>query len=463
MSTRDLNIGEFFTTEVREYSVYANERAIPSLIDGFKPSQRKAIYATLQKAPSIPPTGFKVAQLASFCSSVTNYAHGEGSLEELITKMAQDFPGSNNLNYLQPIGTFGTRLSNIASASRYIYTNLMPSFRKIFMREDDLILEHLKDDDGDQIEPKFYLPILPNVLINGSEGMGTGFATRILSYHPDDLKDYCLAKLQDKKYDKPLVPWYRGYRGTIERLPSRQVVITGKVEKGASTKLTVIELPLDVYQDDYKKHLFKLEDQGFIKDFDDDSTANGFKFVLDVPRTTGYKDDDELIQKLKLQTRTTENFTVWLPNGRLKKFATPEEVCDAFLEFRLDKYEDRRQAIIADLLVQLELLIEKIEFIKLYLTGDNALRFSRLTKAKLEEYLTSLGMKYVDKLLEMRLYSLTQDHIDDLQAKTDGIAKQVDYYTNTDAKTMYIKDLNALNLKDDLQPRIYTVKPKGKK
>lgn len=467
---RNITVTQFFDTSVKEYSVAANVRAIPDLIDGFKPSQRKVIFGTLKKAGSIPETGMKVSQLAAAISQVSAYHHGEASLESTIVKLAQDYPGANNLNYLEPIGQFGSRLADAPASSRYIFTNLTRSFRKVFPKDDDLILKHLVED-GDEIEPERYLPLLPNVLINGANGMGTGFATNIMTYNPEDLRKYLLDKLKKGKSDVKLVPWFRGFAGTVERLPTGQVLITGKVEKVTSTKVVVTELPIGVYQDAYKEVLFDLQDSGYIKDFNNDSTVNGFRFDLDVPRTTGYADEAELLQKLKLQSRMSENLTVWLPNGKLKTFKSPEELVDAFFEYRLQRFEDRRQAKINALLAELTLMLEKTAFIKWYLEDGNAVKVSKLKKAELIAMLSDPafppaaphGFQHVDKLIEIQIYNLTADNLEKLAAEISAVTDEVDRLGKLTAADLYLADLQALDLKDDLKPKVKAVKPERKK
>ena len=456
---KHVNIEQFFGSDVREYSVHANVRAIPDLIDGLKPSQRKVIFGTLKKAGTIPETGIKVSQLAAAIALVSAYHHGEASLESTIVKLAQDYPGANNLNYLKPIGQFGSRLSDANAATRYIFTDLEASFRKLFKKDDDLILKHL-EEDGEQIEPERYLPILPNVLVNGANGMGTGFATNIFPYNPEDLRKYLMDKLKTGKTSVKLVPWFRGYTGKVERLVTGQVQLTGKVEKASSTKLIVTELPIGVQHDAYKEVLLGLQDLELIKDFESESTVNGFRFILDVPRTTGYMSDEELLLKLKLVAKNTENLTVWLPNGKLKAFKTPEALVDAFLEYRLGRYEDRRQARIAELREKLETLNEKVRFIELYLTDGMAGTVSKMKKVELEEFLAGEGFKHVAELLDIKIYNLTQDNIDKLLAEVQLQLQLVDYFEKSTKESLYLKDLQDLDLKEDLKPRLKVVKAK---
>ena len=112
----------------------------------------------------------KVSHLADYISEQTAYHHGESSLQTTIIKLAQDFVGSNNINLLEPIGQFGNRLDGGKSpaAARYIYTKLSPFARLIYHPDDDALLEYLNDEDRKKIEPKWYVPIIPMILVNGA-------------------------------------------------------------------------------------------------------------------------------------------------------------------------------------------------------------------------------------------------------------------------------------------------------
>jgi DNA topoisomerase-2 len=216
-----MRIKQFFDEEFKLFSVYDNIRSIPKA-DGFKPSQRKVIYGMLKRGENADE--IRVETAANHISAVSDYHHGASSLIGTIAKMAQNFAGSNNVNLLMPNGQFGSRLDPAPGAGRYIYTELSKSFRQLFKKEDDVILEAQYSDEM-QIEPKHYLPILPILLINGASGTGTGYATNILSYDPEDLKNNILAVLNGKK-PKEVLPFYRGFKGKVYR-NEKQTVIEG--------------------------------------------------------------------------------------------------------------------------------------------------------------------------------------------------------------------------------------------
>ena len=434
-------VKDFLSGPVRDFSLYDCERSIPSIVDGFKPSQRKVIYGLLKKGENTKEV--KVAQLASHVAAVSSYHHGEASLESTIVGLAQNFSGSNNINFLSPEGQFGSRLSPEPSAGRYIFTHFTPEFRKIFKKEDDIILNHL-EDDGTVIEPDFYLPIIPTVLVNGSRGMGTGFACNILGYNPHDIQRYILNLLKGKKQTVSLIPWYKNFNGSIEKTEEGQIVFTGKLTVVNTTTIEISELPIGTYLDDYKEVLNKLEDAGLIKDYEDHSTEKAFKFIVNCPRSTTYLSEENLYKKFKLISRETENFTVWLPHEKLKKFESAEELCDYFVLFRLEKYEERRLKLIENYKNDLAWLNEKLRFILFYIKNSDT--FSKKKKDDLRKMLEGEKFKNIDDLLDIRIYNLTYEQIEKLKAEIKNVEALIDSLNNTNNVDMFIHELEELKV-----------------
>lgn len=184
-SVRELTFSDFVNKELVQFSRYDNERSIPQLVDGWKVGQRKVLFAVFKKNTKAE---LKVAQLSGYVAEQSAYHHGEQSLQQTIITMAQRFVGSNNLNFLEPVGQFGSRKEGgkDASAPRYIFTKLAPYTRLVFPEADDPLLEYLYEE-GQKIEPKYYVPVIPTVLVNGSEGIGTGWSSFIPNYNPKDI------------------------------------------------------------------------------------------------------------------------------------------------------------------------------------------------------------------------------------------------------------------------------------
>ncbi len=435
---RRIRTKHFMNSAFKEFSLYDNVRSIPFLFDGMKPSQRKAVYGVQLRGESAGE--IQVERLAAQVAAATDYHHGTGSMESTIIGMACNYTGTNNMNVFIPSGQFGSRLTKEAAAGRYIFTKFSPYFRQLFKKEDDSILQH-HVVDGEKIEPKFYIPLLPMMLINGAQGTGTGHACLIMNYHPEQVRDACLKVVEGKQLKKgALIPWFKNFTGTVERnAETGQVVITGKLEVVNSTTIKITELPVGVYLDPYKDHLKKLEDSGFIKDFEDRSTEEGFEFVVSCPRSTTILDNEELYKKFKLVARDTENLTLWNEDGVLERFDSVEDIIERFVGWRLERYEDRRQKLIAETTEAIRWMNEKLRFILFYL--DNVDSFKNKKKEDLIALLLKNEFVDYDRLLQMAMWNLTKDKIDELRRQIDDQKKYLASLEEDSAQAMYKREL----------------------
>ncbi len=284
-----LSYKQFIDQDLIHFSVNDCMRSIPNLVDGLKTSLRKILYAAFKKNLK---TEIKVAQFSGYVSEHTCYHHGEQSLNGAIVGMAQDFVGSNNIHLLEPLGQFGTRsMGGKDSASeRYIFTALNKLTRYLFPQADDNVLRYL-EDDGYPVEPIYYVPILPMVLINSSKGIGTGFSTEILGYHPMDLVGWLKAKLGGAHNNVfHGLPYWEGFTGSVHLLTTagstvsvieefdlsevdqlslatataatavKKYLVKGKYQKVDADKIVVTELPVGYWTEDFKEHLDHLMD-----------------------------------------------------------------------------------------------------------------------------------------------------------------------------------------------------------
>lgn len=193
-----------------------------------------------------------MAQLSGYVSEVAAYHHGEASLQSTIVNMAQNFVGSNNINLLHPQGQFGTRLEGgkDAASARYIHTFLSSMARLVFSPLDDDILSYLQED-GMGIEPEWYMPVVPLVLLNGNKGIGTGWSSNIPNYNPRDVVDN-LRRLMAGDEPEPMHPWYRGFQGSIDYQGKQQYKISGTWSRVNDTTLDVTELPVGKWTQSFK-------------------------------------------------------------------------------------------------------------------------------------------------------------------------------------------------------------------
>ena len=434
--TNKRNIKEFFASEVRDFSIYACHRAIPSGTDGLKPSQRKILFGMSKEYPT---QEVKVSIASATIMAVSCYHHG--SLDGVMVNMAQNFPGSNNVPLLEGIGQFGSRLSPDAAATRYIFTKLSTACKQLFHSVDDNILEW-EEDDGTRIEPKFYLPILPMVLVNGASGMGTGYATNIPGHNPKDLKDAVLAILNGKK-PKRLVPWYRNFTGTISS-DGTQNTVTGVLEVVNSTQIIIRELPVGNYTIAYRDVLNTLEDNGIIKSYDDNSSEEKTEFVIRVSREVAAWDHSDLLKTFKLISRDTPNLVVWDENHKIRKFADTMELLKWFVDYRLTKYEDRRQYMLRAAADVHAALTEEMKFIRLYLKRSAV--WSKTDLAAIEQELDYSGFSNPKALLAIRISRLTMDAITDLEVRIKAKEDEIIELKNSTATDLYITDLSNLKV-----------------
>lgn len=435
---------DFINNDLKTFSNADNVRSIPSIVDGFKDSQRKAVFGVFEHGPS----EIKVAQLGSHCAKVTAYQHGEESLCDTIVGMAQFFPGSNNVNLFTPIGQFGSILSAEASAHRYIYTKQSPFMRKYLHRDDDLLLES-RIEEGAELEPLNYFPIVPLWLVNGVQGIGTGHASKIMPRDPKKIIDL-IKKLvqgvavQQRTIDAAMMPLFGTWGGTVVKGESdTQWELHGKIEKINSTTLKITQLPVTYEVNKFKEILIKLMDEGKVKDFDNNSTELGFEFIVSVPREVARKEIDALKTMFKLVVKVGENVTLWNTSANLQRFDNAYAALLAFIEFRKTIYAVRKVKLMASLVEELRWSENKVKFITYWNTV--MVEPHKKSKAQLESELSGVvEAEYIDRLLSLQINSLTMEKVTEAQTAAAGLQVSIDKLENSSAEDLYVTDLDSL-------------------
>ncbi|RKP39288.1 DNA topoisomerase [Dimargaris cristalligena] len=362
-----IRISDFINRELILFSMADNIRSIPSMVDGFKPGQRKVLFSCIKRNIK---KEVRVSQLAAQVASDTHYHHGEDSLSGTIVNMAQDFVGSNNLNILSPNGQFGTRFSggDDSASPRYLNTLLLPITRKIYCPQDDHLLTYLKEDN-DLIEPECYVPIVPLVLMNNATGIGTGWSTNIPSYNPVDIVNN-IRRIMNGQEMVPMVPWYRGYRGTIRPDGPGRYSCTGIINQIDDTTLEITELPIKVWNESYKQLIESWcvgtdKVTPFIKDYVNYSGVYTVRFVITLtPEEMANALAEGLETKFRLITRiATTNMICFDRNHRIKKYEAPEEIIHEFYDLRLQFYQKRKEWMIDQLTQDYVRLDNRVRFI----------------------------------------------------------------------------------------------------
>jgi len=432
---------DFVHKDLKHFSNYDNIRSIPSVLDGLKPSQRKVLYGLFRKGKG----EIKVAQLASFVSEQTHYHHGEVSLEQTIVGLAQDFVGKNNLPLLEAKGQFGTRLQGGSdhAQSRYIYTELKAYTSLVFMDADYGLLK-FNEEEGKQIEPRVYYPIVPMILLSGAVGIGTGYSTSIPTFHPVDIIQVLMERNSGNvdAFQRSWKPWYRGFKGSIE---ASQADKDKYLSKGVYThdplqhRVVITELPIGTWTQPYKEYLENLLSQNIISQYIDKSTDETVYF--DVQYTKDTLVDLETVFKLVTKI-SLSNMYLYLENATLHKFESVAEILEYFYACRIQIYTQRRAQLIEKAHHELEEYNEQIRFIQYVLQDPN--RVFRRVKADVRSELLSRGFRNVDDLLGMPIYWWTDEKIREIQRCIQGVRDRLGELETQRPEAMWNTDLRRL-------------------
>ena len=472
---------EFIHKEFIHFSKYDCDRSIPNLMDGLKTSLRKILFCEFKRRES---SEIKVAQFSGYVAMNSCYHHGEDSLNQAIVGMAQNFVGSNNINLLVPAGQFGSRIKGgkDASSPRYIFTRQERITRRIFIEQDDNVLKYLTDD-GTPVEPQFYVPIIPMVLVNGSKGIGTGFSTEIMCYNPRDIIAYLKNLLQDTKVIPiEFTPYYEGFNGTISKIGDTKFLFKGKYEKLGQDKIRVTELPIGFWTEDFKELLEKLEEDRevkaskkddkagdkvkklapYVKEYDDNSKDTNVDFVItfskgqldELESAAGDHGCNGLEKLLKLySTSSTTNMNLFNSEDKLKKYNSVSEIIDDFFIVRLEYYGMRKAHLIDVLERELIVLSNKAKYIQEVLNGTVDLR-----KKKKDEIIKMLETKGYHKiinennvvdedykyLVRMPMDSVSEENVEKLLNEYDRKQKELAEIKATSCQQMWLRELDAL-------------------
>jgi DNA topoisomerase-2 len=424
-------VSEFINHEFIDFSLEDCQRSLPNVMDGLKESQRKVLYACFKKRLN---THTKVAQLAGSVAEITQYHHGEQNLLDTIIKLAQNFVGSNNIPYLTREGQFGSRLEGgaDAAAARYIYTSLEKHTRLIFREEDDPLLTYVQSD-GDSVEPEYYYPILPMLLVNGCSGIGTGWSSSVPAYNPTDIIAWIRLWIEEESESKSiieadhdeLVPWYRGFTGKIE-LERTRGVATRAVTHGTFTpgkKVEISELPIGVWTNSYTERVEEWLESKAIAARELHSTVDRPRFLI----TPG--EEFEVSEKnLKLTSYLPmTNMVAFDKEKKIRKYATTEDIMREFCEARYKMYKKRKEYQIGVLEGKLQIENNRVRFLKEVMSGE--LELFRKSEEWVESELVK--RKYQKKeesyeyLIGMPIRSFTQQKIDALEKSVRELEKEL--------------------------------------
>lgn len=481
-----VRFSSFFNKEYIHFSNHDNDRSIPHLIDGFKPSQRKVMFGCIKR--KLEKNEVKVAQLTGYVAEHSSYHHGEASLQSTIVGMAQNFVGSNNINLLTPSGQFGTRRmgGKDAASPRYIFTKLEPIARAIFHPDDDELLNYL-NDDGASIEPEYYVPTIPMVLCNGSDGIGTGWSSKVVNYDPREIIANLRRKIAGSEF-QPMLPHYCGFSGEISKEKKDKFLSLGKIERVNDTTLVISELPIKKWTQDYKEFLETMvvgdEKKNIpvdIKELRENHTETkvSFTVICEKAKIDQFeKSKGGLMTKFKLtSSMSTSNMVLFSPEGAITKYETVESIMEQFYDIRLEFYEKRKANLMKNLRAEKLMLANKARFVEEVCDGtlvvsnrkkldilqdlqqkgydliqkdaskkknNNNEDESELSDNEDEEPTTKQLASGYDYLLGMKIWSLTKEKADELRSKLADKAAELEELEATAPTQIWLNDLDAV-------------------
>ena len=374
------------------------------------------------------------------------YHHGNEALQNAIVNMAQKF--KNNLPLLEEVGQFGTIRNPEHGAARYISTMLTKNFRLLYK---DFELLTYKEEEGVKIEPVFFLPIIPTVLINGSSGIAVGFASNILNRNPVDIITACENLLKGKKINE-LVPYKPDFKGSYlkDEVINKRWIIRGKFERlDKKNAVKILELPPSMTYEKYDLILDALVESKLITSYDD-NCKDDINYLIKFPKETyGKLTDEKIIKILKLEEAETEIFTTLDETGKLKIFETDKEIIESFVKFRLGYYLKRKEFLLNKLKNESNILKNKALFIKNIL--DKKIKINNVPKEDIIVQLEKIGLDKIegnyDYLLRMPIYSLTKELYEKLNEDYRLKNIEIEALTKVEPKNMYIDDLTELKTK----------------
>ena len=497
-----VSISDFINKDLIHFSNYDNHRSIPSVFDGLKPSTRKIMYCAFKRNLR---TEIKVAQLAGYVSEHGSYHHGEASLNGAIVNLAQNYVGTNNINLLMPEGQYGSRITGGKdyAAPRYIHTYLSKITHILFNKDDHPLLK-LTEDDGSMVEPVFYMPIMPIVLINGSTGIGTGWSSDIPQFNPLDILNN-IRRLMLGQEVVQLVPWYRGFTGSVRRLAANQWMTKGKYRVIDTTTVDITELPIGTWTQDFKS-ILDIYEAGYktggdassdkkkvktpaaeakkpkwaqfadangklIKSYKNESSEAQVRFTITFDPIVlnnlmqgvdklGLSEFEKLFC-LSSKLSCVKTMNLYDENNRLQNFKSPEEILIYYYTHRLTYYTKRRDNLIEILEREVFMLSTRARFILDVI--NEVIRIRNVPRAEVVSQLQKLGYPVMtdgdllipleratkqqkddgnyDYLIRMPIYSLTKEKVEELLQEKEAKNKELTILKAKTDKDLWEADL----------------------
>lgn len=446
------DVTDFFNTDYKEWAKsVVEERALPSVIDGFKPTARKVVHAALTGSLKDGKL-YKLLALSGDSMKLSLYSHGDMSLNSVIVNLCKEF--NDNLNPLESDSQVGTlRDPDSAGSPRYLYVKHSKWIDIIYKTDYNLL--NFVFEEGQYVEPEHYLPIIPTVLCKNNIGVAVGYAMHNISYSPVDVTNACIEYLKTDKISKTIIyPYIKGidnenaWEHDTDKDGNPVWVCKGEFDcNEVKDKMTVTALPYDVTFDSFEKLLTKFEETGFIKSWTNLSEGENIKYEItfskgQLKKLTKTPDAaDKLVQKFKL-VKVVPTDLLWMldENKKLVYFDGIYAIIKYFCSYRLSIYKERKRRTVKALEEKYSSNSDMCQFIKNIINGT--LKISNRSKADIKKDMDKLSLPIT--LLSTPMAKLTKEEVAALEKENDNIKKELEYIKATPEKDMYLDDLNKL-------------------
>lgn len=431
------DVAELAENEWKGFALYTVEaRAIPNMIDGFKPVQRFYLYSSILNSKK----EYEKVSAVSGVVSKYGYNHGENSCAGAGQLMAADW--YNNVRIIESQGSFGSRLIQEAGAPRYTFTRLHENFYKYY-KDFELAPAH---SDPEHLPPSYYIPIIPMVLVNGTKGIATGFANNILPRDEKDIAKACSEYIKNGKINTTPKVKFPQFKGTVELREDGKYYITGIFERKNKTELIISEVPYGYDREKFVNILNKLEDDDKIVSYADKCDASGFRFEVKLKQATANWNDDQIIKEFKLQVTETENLTVIDQNGKLRVYKDVKDIIRDFCDYRKTILQSRIDNNVSE--ISEEMRYKKVKMYFIMAVIDNKIQFKNKTKdlvaKQMMDSVKGIRETDIDSLLRTNIMSLTDEMVRELADEIVKHKGQLDFWKSTTIEDQFIDDLKGL-------------------
>ena len=444
-----INIEEEMKSSYIDYSMSVIvARALPDVRDGFKPVHRRILYGMLGIGNTSDKPYKKCARVVGEVLG-KYHPHGDSSVYGALVRMGQDW----NMRYklIDGQGNFGSVDGDSPAAMRYTECRLAKMGEHVMDDLDKETVDMTNNFDDTLVEPTVMPTKIPNLLVNGGNGIAVGMATNIPTHNLGEVIDGCCAYIDNPDIDTdglmqyipapdfPTGAYIYGLEGVKQAYETGRgrIVMRAKaeIESGDShDKIIVTEIPYGVNKQQLIEYIADLVKEGKIdgiSNVNDETGRQGMRIVVDVKRDANA---NVILNKLFKMTALQSSFSVnciALVNGR-PRLLTLKECVHYFVEHRHDvtirrtKYELRKAQERAHILEGLIIACDNIDEVVHIIRESRTPADAQLNLEKRFE-LDSLQSKAI---VDMRLSQLTGLRVDQLHAEYEELERQIAYLNN---------------------------------